>query len=158
MTDCVVEDLRETEQVEDSHVDCAEQNAKVFGGGWSRVGQLQGKEIVGSSRVVIFSVWSHYGSDVLEQKDSRQDIDRHSIVWMCETGLTCLNRRQVARTLTTCNHLGVVQDPSKKRTGLGGVVVHRAVHVVDVWIYLVVMKLRRSSKWPPRSVWIAQKI
>ena len=61
------------------------------------VGQLQGKEIVGSSRVLILSVWPHYGSDVLEQKASRQDIDRCSIVWMCETGLTCLNRRQVAR-------------------------------------------------------------
>ena len=75
---------------------------------------------------------AHYGSDVLEQKASRQDIDKHSIVWMCETGLTCLNRRQVARTLTMFNHLDVVQYPSKKRPGLGGVVVHRAVHVVDV--------------------------
>ena len=69
---------------------------------------------------------------MLEQKTSRQDIDRHSIVWMCETGLMCLNRRQVARTLTTFNHLDVVQDPSEKRPGLGVVVVHRAVHVVDV--------------------------
>ena len=50
------EDLRETEQVEDPHVDCAEKDAKVFGGGWSRVGQLQGKGIVGSSRVVTLSV------------------------------------------------------------------------------------------------------
>ena len=73
--DCVVEYLLETEQVEDSHVDCAEKDAKVFGGGWSRVGQLQGKEIVGSNRVVIFSDWP-------------------------TMGLTCWNRRPVARTWT----------------------------------------------------------
>ena len=113
------EDLRETEQVEDPHVDCAEKDAKVFGGGWSRVGQLLGKGFVGSSRVVRFSVWSHYGSDVLEQKTSRQDIDRHSIVWMCETGLMWLNRRHVARTWTTCNHLDVVQDSSKDNSSMG---------------------------------------
>ena len=105
--------------MEDSHVDCAEQNAKVFGGGWSRVGQLQEKGFVGSSRVVRFSVWSHYGSVVLEQKTSRQDKDRHSIVWMCEKGLTCLNRRQVARTWKVCNHLDVVQDSSRDNSSMG---------------------------------------
>ena len=68
---------------------------------------------------MIFSVWSHYGSDVLEQKASRQDIDRCSIVCMGETGLTCLNRRQVARTWTPCNHLDVVQDSSKDNSSMG---------------------------------------
>ena len=80
------EDLRETEQVEDPHVDCAEKDAKVFGGGWSRVGQLQEKGFVGSSRVVTLSVWSHYGSDVLEQKASRQNIDK------CSNSFGCVRR------------------------------------------------------------------
>ena len=135
--DCLVMDLLVTEQVEDPHVDCAEKNTVVYGGGWFRSG-CQGRlrpglgglwctvELVSCKEMELLvpaEYWylclAHYGSDVLEQKASRQDIDKHSIVWMCETGLMCLNRRQVARTWTPCNHLDVVQDSSKDNSSMG---------------------------------------